>query len=73
MAERLRAELALYQGICLQRWTAAMNDVRGPRRIDPDPPASTWPPHAVLEDRRRQAVPLPPGKDWPRDEAGNVL
>lgn len=58
IAERLDAEVRLYQRICHERWQAAMNDVRGGERMD-NTPRRTGEPHAVLEARR--AVP----GDWP--------
>ena len=59
IAERLAAELDLYRRICHERWTAAMNDVRGDRRMGTAKPLGDGPTHAEFE--RRRAVP----GDWP--------
>ena len=60
IAERLDAEVRLYRRICDERWGDAMNDVRGERRMRPDPAPSSWPAHAELERRRAEVAPFPP-------------
>jgi hypothetical protein len=57
IAERLREDLSAENRRCLERWTDAMNDVRGERRMTPDPEPSTWPAYAELERRRNESGP----------------
>lgn len=47
--ERLREELEAENRRCLERWTAAMNDVRGYRRIEDVPVTWNVPSYADLE------------------------
>lgn len=71
-ADRLTRELAEEDRRCRRRWTAAMNDVRGEARMRNEP-VPTGPAFADLADRRERVEPIADGRDWPRDESGDVL
>lgn len=53
IAERLEAEVRLYQRICHERWSSVINDVRGVARMDNTPPR-TGVSFAELERRRNE-------------------
>lgn len=76
VAQRLAAELAAENRRCLTRWEDAANDVRGLARMSNEP-ARTGPTHAEHVERRGRVssgeFATRDGRDWPRDENGEVL
>jgi hypothetical protein len=57
IAERLREDLSAENRRCLERWTDAMNDVRGERRVGDHVPTWQIPTYAELERRRKETGP----------------